>query len=251
MNIPNNRIVHEYSEIFESRGSLYHDAMMSCPTARDAEFSSLFDHVPLKAGECLVDVPSGGGYLKAFLERKMPISTPFVHNFELTSGFGANSTVVNLDSSWPIAVSSADRLVCLAAAHHIQDLSPLYVNVQNVLKSGGFFHLADVAPGSGVQRFLETFVDRYTLGGHRGFYRNFFNEAPPPGFDLVDVSLRDCPWVFESVDQMLNFCDGLFGLQSCSKAELEFALRDCIGVETHARGVTLCWKLVYVDMRLE
>ena len=156
--------------------------MVSCPAARDMEFSSLFAKVPLKLHECLVDVPSGGGYLEAFLNRKMPGSTPFVHSFELASGFGAKSTVVSLDSPWPMKEQSADRVVCLAAAHHIQDLSPLYSNVELALKPGGVFHLADVAPGGGVQAFLETFVDRHTPGGHTGFYRDFFARAVPSSF---------------------------------------------------------------------
>ena len=251
MNVSDPLIAHEYGEIFDRRGSLYHDAMVSCPMARDAEFSSLFVKVPLKAGECLVDVPSGGGYLEAFLKRKMPGTTHSVHNFELTSGFGAKSTVVSLDSPWPMPAKSADRVVCLAAVHHIQDLSPLYSNVESALKSGGVFHLADVAPGSGVQAFLETFVDSHTPGGHRGFYRDFFAQVVPPRFDLLDVSRRACPWAFESVDQMLGFCAGLFGLQTCSKAELEVALRECIGVNDHSSGVSLSWELVYLDMQLK
>ena len=251
MNISDSLAVSQYGEIFDLRGSLYHNAMVSCPTARDAEFSSLFAKAPLRSGECLIDVPSGGGYLEAFLKRKMSVATPSVQNFEFTSGFGANSTVVSFDLSWPIAAKSADRVVCLAAVHHIQDLSPLFFNVESALRPGGLFHLADVPPGSGVQAFLETFVDRHTLGGHRGFYRDFFAYKVPPRFDVVDVSLRECPWVFESVDQMLNFCGGLFGLQAYSKVELESALRDCIGVEIGSSGVSLGWELSYLDMQLK
>ena len=251
MNVSDTIFACDYSEIFDLRGSIYHSAMISCPLARDAEFSALFAKVPLTRGECLVDIPSGGGYLEAFLKRKKLGSAPFVHNLEITSGFGAESTVISLDSSWPIEAKSADRVVCLAAAHHIQNLSPLYSNVERVLKSGGIFHVADVPPDSGVQAFLEGFVDRFTPGGHRGFYRDFFAQAIPSKFDVVDVSLRACPWAFESIDQMLSFCGGLFGLQNCPKVELESALRDCIGVEICAGGVNLNWELAYLDMQIK
>ena len=50
---------------------------------------------------------------------------------------------------------------------------------------------------------------------------------------------------------MLNFCVGLFGLQTCSKAELETALRDRIGVNVQSSGVSLNWELVYLDMELK
>ena len=41
MNVSDPSVAFEYSEIFDRRGSLYHGAMVSCPAARDMEFSSL------------------------------------------------------------------------------------------------------------------------------------------------------------------------------------------------------------------
>lgn len=96
-------------------------------------------------------------------------------------------------SSWPIAPKSADRVICLAAAYNIQDLSSLYLNIKHVLRPGGIFYLADVAPFSGVQVFLESFVHRYTPGGHRSLYRDFFSEAFPSFFEVLDISRRPCP----------------------------------------------------------
>ena len=96
-------------------------------------------------------------------------------------------------SSWPIAPKSADRVICLAAAHNIQDLSSLYLNIKHVLRPGEIFHLADVSPFSGVQVFLESFVHRYTPGGHRGLYRDFFSEAFPSFFEVLDITRRPCP----------------------------------------------------------
>lgn len=251
MNIDNSVGAPEYAEIFDIRGSLYHNSMVSWPSARDKEFSSLFSKVNLTAGESLVDVPSGGGYLGTFLKREMPSSDIFVQNLELTSGFGDKSTVVSLDSAWPISLKSFDRVICLAAAHHIYDLSPLYLKVESALKSGGIFHLADVAPGSGVELFLENFVHNHTSGGHRGFYRDLFSQSYPSNFNVIDISIRSCPWHFKNVESMTSFCGGLFGLQNYSKIDLEASLRDYIGVETHSTGISLSWELAYLDMRLK
>lgn len=251
MNISDALGIPEYGDIFDSRGSLYHEAMLSFPIARDAEFYSVFSKVPLVAGERLIDVPSGGGYLEAFLKRKNPDSLYSVQNLEFTSGFGPSPCVVSSGSSWPVASRSVDRVICLAAAHHIQDLSSLYLNVKNVLRPGGIFHLVDVAPDSGVQVFLESFVHRHTPGGHRGLYRDFFSEAFPLFFEVLDISHRSCPWTFKSDNDMLKFCSGLFGLQEYSYDELELALRNCIGVTSESDGVRLAWELVHLDMRLK
>lgn len=153
--------------------------MLSIPIAHKAEFSSVISKIPLVSGECLVDVPSGGGCLEAFLNRKIPNSLHSVQNLEFTEGFGPSPCVVAPGSYWPIAPKSADRVICLAAAHHIQDLSALYLNIKPVLRPGGIFHLADVAPFSGVQVFLESFVHCYTPGWHRGLYRDFFLRSSP------------------------------------------------------------------------
>ena len=241
----------EYGAIFDLRGSLYHQAMVSFPKARNAEFSAVFSKVPLVGGELIVDVPSGGGYLEAFLKRVKPNSIFSVQNLEFASGFGSAPFVVSPGSSWPIAPKSVDRVICLAASHHLQDLSPLFLNIKEVLKPGGFFHLADISPESGVQKFLESFVHCYTPGGHRGLYRDFFSEAFPSFFEVLDISRRPCPWSFKNIDNMLEFCGGLFGLQEYSYDELELALRNCIGVTAESDGVKLAWELVYIDMRLK
>ena len=251
MNILDPLKMADYGAIFDLRGSLYHQAMVSFPKARDAEFSAVFSKVPLVGGELIVDVPSGGGYLEAFLKRIKPDLIFSVQNFEFASGFGPAPFVVSPGSSWPIAPKSVDRVICLAAAHHLQDLSPLFFNVKEALKPGGIFHLADVAPSSGVQVFLESFVHRYTPGGHRGLYRDYTSEALPSFFEILDISCRSCPWSFKSVDSMLKFCSGLFGLQEHSYDDLELALRNCIGVNSESDGVSLAWELVYLDMRLK
>ena len=119
------------------------------------------------------------------------------------------------------------------------------------MRPGRILHLADVAPFSGVQVFLESFVHRHTPGGHRGKYRDFFSEAFPSFFEVLDISYRPCPWSFKSVDDMLKFCGGLFGLQDYSYDELEFALCDCIGVTSESNTVRLSWELVHLDMRLK
>lgn len=251
MNILDPLKMADYGAIFDLRGSLYHQAMVSFPKARDAEFSAVFSKVPLVGGELIVDVPSGGGYLEAFLKRIKPDLIFSVQNFEFASGFGPAPFVVSPGSSWPIAPKSVDRVICLAAAHHLQDLSPLFFNVKEVLKPGGFFHLADVSPESGVQEFLESFVHRYTPGGHRGLYRDFSSEVYLPFVEVLDISMRYCPWSFENVDCMLKFCSGLFGLQGHSYADLESALRNFIGVDISSSGVSLMWELNHLDVRLK
>ena len=251
MNISDSLNDREYGEIFYKRGNSYHEAMMSFPMARDNEFSSIFSKKPLKFNEYLLDIPAGGGYLEFFLKRHMPHLNISVQNLEFTSGFGPNANVVSQESLWPVEQESCDRVICLAAAHHINDLSKLYCNLKYVLKSGGIFHLIDVAPDSGVQLFLENFVDKYTPGGHRGLYRDFFSEIYPPCFEILDISIRSCPWMFQDLGDLLDFCTGLFGLQECPRDALEIALCNYIGVHFTCDYVSLNWELAYADMILK
>jgi SAM-dependent methyltransferase len=249
VNLSDSALAAEYDAIFDQRGSLYHQAMARAPRARDAEFAQLFSHCPLQASERLIDVPSGGGYLGQFLQQSQPATPVQVVNLEFSPGFGPTPQVVDPYGVWPLDGDCADRVVCLAATHHIQHLDKLLDNVRRVLRPGGFLHVADVRPDSGIATFLDTFVDRYTSTGHRGNYRNFACLAWPSWLEILDVQTRLCAWRFDTVRQMLLFCHSLFGLGQEAFDGLEEALRSHIGVRESESGIELLWELSYCDAR--
>jgi SAM-dependent methyltransferase len=240
---PNN-----YSEIFAKRGWLYQRAMQTVPKARALELDQLFAAQPLQVGEHLLDVPSGGGYLAKHLQATMQ-PTVQVRHLEFTPGFDPGVEVVDPDGHWPVAAASMERCICLAALHHIQDPNELLLNITNVVRPLGLIHLADVIPGSGSMHFLEHFVDRHTSTGHRGIYRDFRELIWPSNLEVLTIETRACPWRFDSRQQMLHFCQLLFGLDDSCQPQLEQALEHDIGVSHRHGGVELQWSLSYADLR--
>jgi SAM-dependent methyltransferase len=250
VNLSDSSLAAEYDAIFDQRGSLYHQAMARAPRARDAEFAQLFIHCPLAAHERLIDVPSGGGYLGQFLQRSRPDTPIDVVNLEFSPGFGPTPQIVDPYGTWPLDRWCSDRVVCLAATHHIQLLEKLLDNVRQVLRHGGLLHVADVRPDSGIATFLDTFVDRHTSTGHRGNYRDFERLSWPSWLEILSVQTRPCAWRFDTIRQMLLFCHSLFGLGQEAFDGLEEALRSRVGVRESETGVELLWELSYCDARV-
>lgn len=231
-----------YSDTFNKRGFSYHSAMGDNPLSRKTEFDKIFLHYPLRTGESILDVPSGGGYLRSFVPDGVKVDS-----LEFSRGFSEDSLVVPVEGPWTSNVY--DRVVSLAALHHIPDLHTFGKLTAKSLKQGGTFHFADVGIGSPVARFLEEFVHDNTEGGHRGIYRDWGNlhEALPDQLRVISVEERTCPWEFKSVANMVRFCKGLFCLRPVEDSIVEQALGDYIGWYRGRNTVFLNWRLTYVD----
>lgn len=231
----------EYGDIFTQRGDAYHRAMLRHPRARDAEFGLLFAGSPVQAGQRVLDLPSGGGYLGQHL----PAGVELV-GLELSSGFAADVAVHHEGQPWTFG--RFDHAVCLAALHHIEDQPGFLRMLLSHLGPGGTLHLADVPRDSGVAHFLDGFVGRYNVTGHVGRYLG----GDPSWFAAIGklARLRECacPWRFDDEAQMLDFCGGLFGLVDCPPAALRDALARQVGFRHADDGVWLDWRLLYVDL---
>ncbi len=230
-----------YPEIFAQRGNRYHDAMLRFPGARNGEFERLFDACPVAPGARVLDLPAGGGYLARFL----PADATLV-SLELAEGFGGGVQVHDAQRTWPHA--PFDHAVCLAALHHIPDQPSFIRGLLSTLHPGGVLHVADVAGGSPLTRFLDGFVGRYNITGHEGMYL-----PRDEAFFAAIGKLRRfgefaCPWRFADEAAMLDFCGSLFGLVDCPPAELRAALVDLVGFEAEDGGVRLDWRLLYADL---
>jgi len=236
-----------YGDIFDLRGSAYAHAMLRWPSARDAEFASLFAQAPVHGGQRVLDVPAGGAYLRARLPQAQ------VTELEFSEGFSAGVPVVQPLGDWAAHLPGGgaglfDHVVCLAALHHIQEGDAFVRRLLPLLGLGGVLHLADVPAGSAVASFLDGFVGRYNQTGHCGLYR----EADPRAWGALGRVLR-CeerlvPWRFASDDDMLAFTSGLFGISACPMPQLMQALEAQVGVVRDAQGVSLQWRLWYVDL---
>jgi SAM-dependent methyltransferase len=233
----------DYGDIFDQRGNAYAQAMARWPAARDEEFAAAFRAYPVRAGERVLDVPAGGGYLRARLPGAQ------VTELEFSEGFAAGIPVVSPLGDWsPVAGGPFDHAVCLAALHHISDGDALVGKLLDRLAPGGVLHLADVPAGSGIATFLDGFVGRYNQTGHAGLYRR----TDAAAWARLGRVLRceEClvPWQFASDADLAGFTARLFGLSGCSDADLLQALEREVGVERDADGVRLMWRLWYVDL---
>lgn len=234
----------QYIETFEQRGALYHGAMQHFPRARAAEFDALFAACPLRGGERLLDIPSGGGYLARHLGNRASVSS-----LEITPGFGDD--IATVDPSELSEYSGFDRATCLAALHHFDDPMGYLDMLRRTLSTGGILHVADVCNGSPLCDFLDGFVGKHNITGHEGRYLSASRSQYTHLGTVVRCDEVHCPWRFATIDTMLMFCSGLFGLADCAPESLLAALHELVGIRVSADQVLLDWRLLYIDIVVE
>lgn len=235
----------DYEKIFRHRGESYHKAMVDFLGVRSLEFQQLFSHFPIEQGETIVDCPALGGYLKSNIFAEVDV---------ISIDYCPQSSSV-LPFSAPIKERVANRAICLAASHHINDLPSFVSELATLVKPEGTLHLADVAHDSSIRYFLDDFVGRWTSTGHNGLWRNLSTEFSSSSYSnvkLVKVEERECPWVFQSKEQMLQFCRLLFGLDlNPSDQEILEALGGYVGVIKEGANWKVQWRLTYTDFTIE
>jgi len=144
-----------YQELFDSHGAGYDDAMARWPSARDEEFAFAIDLAGPVAGERMLDVPAGGGYLA----ERLPDGVEYLA-LETAPSFAARCRARGLDvveaplDGSTLPAGSVDVVVSIAGVHHEADLGALLGAWRRLLRPGGRVVVADVveaakeAPGS-------------------------------------------------------------------------------------------------------
>ena len=111
-------------------------------------------------------------------------------------------------------------------------------------------HLADVSLDSNIAMFLDEFVGKYTsTGEHKGLYYNWNNIKFPTSLSVLSITDIECPWVFPSKDDMVNFCRLLFDLQNISDEDLLNSLQKYVGYTNINNDIHLNWHLTYIDLQ--
>lgn len=233
----------EYKDIFRHRGESYDLAMKKYPNARDKEFEQIFYKIPLKKNENILDVPALGGYLKKYC--LIDTNVIFLDFSESINGVH----IVSPYEKWNIPL--VDRIVCLAAAHHIENLDLFLQNLKLHIKKNGFLHIADVSISSGISKFLDNFVGPNTsTKEHKGKYYDWEKVKIPEEMRVFSIEERMCPWIFKSEEDMIEYCRLLFDLRNVSSNEILFALNQYVGVEKSEGSVQINWHLTYVDLQI-
>jgi SAM-dependent methyltransferase len=242
-----------YAEIFKKRAREYHHAMKASPNARESEFRSVMEPLREARPGLLCDMPSGGGYLAAYLWPGMdylavdPATDFFVEWPTPLRRLVAEITNVTL------ADGSVDHVVSLAGLHHEPSLPRVFDQMRRLLRPGGRAVIADVAIGTAPARFLNGFVAEHCPMGHDGV---FLDDRTSPaleaaGFSIADDRMVDVPWVFDSFEEAGEFCRFLFGMTALGAAETVDAMQREIGFDIKDGKPHLRWALrrIVADIR--
>ena len=224
----------------------YQSAMLAAPEARALEFELPLQLLDLQPGMRLLDLPSGGGYLK----RHLPESVVHVPA-ETVASYADYEQVLLCDwDSIPLPDGQIDAALSLAALHHLTDRrQACYREIHRVMRPGGVFVIADVGVGSGPAQWLDNFVAAYSSEGHAAVFFEADTDSAQlraGGFDVVSAETKAYPWRFDSRKQMVDFCRGLFRLDLPNDAQIEQAIEDLLGVDEHVGGrVEMQWSLMH------
>lgn len=234
-----------YEEIFTHRGALYDRAMRGSPEARQREFEFLFRSAPVFAGDTVVDIPAGGGYLQKFVPSGVTVS-----GLEISAGFQGEPLVVPAFGDWNVGKFS--RGVCLAAAHHIEDKPRFVRKLAEHVMPGGYVHLADVVAGSRESVFLDGFIGQYNETGHQGLYlqEDADTLARSAGLQLVRDEVLDTSWRFGSLGEAVAFATLLFGVKRCPQDSLMQMMTTLLGMRPQGGGWVVPWHLRYLDLKV-
>lgn len=240
-----------YREIFNKRADNYHQAMMEYPLVRRQEFEQAVKFLDIAPGNVICDVPSGGGYLAPYVNTA-DVSLIFLETsaeFASHCPKGGKCRVMECTlESLPLKDASVDRLLSLAAVHHVPDKAALYREFYRVLKPSAKLVIADVEVGTNTANFLNVFVDRFNSMGHKGVFLDpgSVEQVAQSGFDLIGVDRPKITWSFHSITAMTEFFRKLFGLDKAADADI------VAGVTEHFPGmyqngcVDIDWQLLYV-----
>ncbi len=219
-----------YEAIFRARGEAYAAAMHRWPEARRDEFLFPVRLAGVVAGETVLDVPAGGGYLQRYLPAGShwrghePCASFFADRVELNAGL----------LPLPFADGSADVAISVAGVHHLADKRPLLCELHRALRPGGRLVVADAHAGSAVARFLDEFVGRYNSTGHEGIYldERTVADVASAGLVLERVEQLRYAWWFANRDDMAAFCRQLFDMREATLPMVLEAIESRLGIVT-------------------
>jgi SAM-dependent methyltransferase len=237
-----------YTEIFNQRGLDYHKAMLLLPNARDNEFKNIISEFNIVPQMTIVDMPSGGNYLKNYLPENVSIVP--LETSEIFAKLGG--TQVCQWSSLPLDSNSVDVVLCCAAFHHVEpdDRLKFREEVTRILKPNGKLVIADVQVGTAVDAYLNTFVNENNSMGHLGWFLDdsFGSNYQTNSLILKSNKVKEFPWYFtDDLELSMTYMKLLFGIDKASTKQIVAYLKDHLGLKKTDENIFMInWCLRYV-----
>lgn len=238
--------MNDYRTLFQNRASDYHFAMQNYPDVRDNEFNSLIASVDFTQIKEVLDVPSGGGYLKNYIPSHINLKSA-----DFSEGFIENSIKLVSPEKLPFESNTYDVVFSLSGMHHLANV-PLFVEeCIRVLTNDGTFIFADVKKDTSVDYFLNNFVNEYNSLGHEGnfFYKDFFVNSPNLQSQLVVCQYNEYPFKFKNKEEMIHFFKLFFGLDKASNSIIFDGVQDILGIQDGNNCIEVNWGLIQFQFK--
>ena len=238
--------MNDYQKIFEKRANDYHWAMQKYPNVRVHEFENLISNFDFSNIKNVLDIPSGGGYLKNYLPENIELSSA-----DFSEGFINENIKLANPTHFPYSDNSFDLVLSLSGMHHLNDMSKFVNECLRVLKENGTFIFSDVKKESSVDLFLNEFVNKYSSLGHNGifFTENSFNDLPLLQEKIVRTQYNQYPFLFKNKDEMISFFLFFFGLDKANENIIYDGIRDILGIKTTLNGLEVEWGLIQFEFK--
>ncbi len=243
----------EYRAIFKKRGHLYHQAMIRYPNARAEEFLHIVRMADMKDGDIVCDIPSGGGYLRHFVDRTTALC--HIETSEVFAALcranGALHVLLSTLEDIPVETGAVDKIISLAALHHVDEKNRFFSEAYRMLRKGGTLTIADVQAGSAVSEFLDGFVNEHNAMGHKGTYisAETQDEIERWGFTVRESTLIPFHWEFDSPQAMGRFSQLLFGIDKADSAQVVEGIRKHLGYDLDSTACRMNWELLFLNAK--
>lgn len=205
-------------------------------------------------GEVFVDMPSGGGYLRHYLNdvdvQLIAVETTKAFYDQCAEDDRTTRRLCDLADTG-LDSNSVDAVVSMAGLHHVDDRPSVFAEVRRILRPGGRFCIADVDDGSRIDGFLNTFVDEHNSMGHTGTFidERFLSDLREAGLAIDHDQVHAYTWDFGGEAEMVEYCTLMFGLDLASPSQVLEGIRAYQGWHQNGTRCRMNWALRFIRAR--